>query len=306
MSSVAGKKSSRNIGNMNIFSLLGGYDAMDMTLVGHSSSRAEQLWHFIYWCYTHQSYFRLGIMFWEYIGEYCLKLVLSRMHPMQANLKKELFKSLGINVDEVRNGTIYEVFQALRLHHAANGTGKGTSAFYDNVDLLVHQLYDAEQGVQHILAKEFKKPIHSIEDTLKHVLERILHLKTFFCDNAKSLESAHHTLAAYFLSLQGNWTDKEKIIDYSKSTYGGSHWFEVGLSAIETKFEERKTLFSNHCSGISSPMPSQVEVAQWLQAEYEHWFQWSLSFGDILDKVKPEILHQIKSARDFIYAGISK
>jgi len=269
-----------------------------------SSSTARQVWQVIYWCYMHQSYFRVGLVFWEYIGEYCLKLALSRMDPSEASRKKKMFLSLGIDVDKVRNDTIYRVIQTLWPSHLCEHEGNSPSSFYNYTDSVLKQLYATEQNVQHIISKEISRPIHTVEEALHHILSKIMSLPHFFHrDTAAQDEAAHVVFAEYLLSLKGDWKKKEEIIQKSIALYGGSHWFEVGLSAVETKFEERKTLFANHCQGISSAEPSKQEAVQWLRNEYEHWSHWSLSFVDVVKKAEPIFQHQIKTARAFIYGN---
>lgn len=266
--------------------------------------RIHNIWHVIYWLYMHRTYYRVGIV----LSEYCLKMLLSHMEPKEASAYKQMFKRMGINIDKLTFGSIAGAFLGIGSEGRDGEQGlfvslPGASLFDFNMFLnLIQKIHDTERNLWKLLVNDIGTPIQDLRSLIERLFERIVllaHVPSSFFSSGQSkkkdLKAMHREFAAYLLSLDKEWKNKEAVIQQSRIIYGGSHWLDVGLSAIETKFEESRLLAPN------GPKPTLNEVSDWLDVEHNHWQHWSLSFVDIINRLKPEILSEIQKAEEAIY-----
>jgi hypothetical protein len=262
----------------------------------HLSMReAYTMWRVMIWLYEHRVYYQWGVLLFQYVGEYCLKLILSHMNPSQARIQKNELKKQGINVDSMTFNALFYYLMGHRLSDLENQVLK-----------IVERMYIVEKEVEGIIFSSIESGSNHCYSDVSAVFSKIFeNIRKMSSFKVESIDSKHRDFARYILNLKGDWTHKHDIMKKAHEIYMGSNWVEVGLSAIETKFEERKIQFDAHLNGTTSSTPSEEEVMVWLKTEHDHWLKWSVTFRDILDLYEPRFLDAIKEAQTFIYKNLN-
>lgn len=246
--------------------------------------RVQNIWHILYWMYTHQEYCQTGF----YMAQYCVHVLMRKL----------------ADVGEAEYEVILKYMKNLKGMHG-NGTCHTSSAFSDMIvssikenmpaNLLkilkmLSNMKDAEKHLAEGLSESNSNDHEDNVDGVKMFWEIVKRIKNTALNIPEVLVEKCHVKFAKYLSenFEKMQNSKSEVYKKCKEIYYDSNWFEMG-------FEDMFSRFTLYLKENNEKMPPVDMVKKWLQQTYHAKKTWFTQLKFMLNSIEPYIMERYSS-----------
>lgn len=255
--------------------------------------RVQNIWHILYWMYTHEEYCKTGF----YMAEYCMHVLMRKLSDLGEAEYHFLLKQLL----PVAKHPTYVNSSTTNCHHTSglfsdlivSGFKESMlSPFVLNMLRRLSNMKESEKHLSEVLMTEGQVRDNSINtmngfDIFWEIIRRIQN--TVFNIPSILLDKCHTKFANYLVdNFDKMQNSRSEVYNKCKEIYYDSNWFEMDYNDVFS-------LFTLYIKQHESQLPPAEVVKSWIKTKYDARKTWFAQLKFLLNSLEPVIVEKYLS-----------